>query len=345
MSRKCALDIGHGLFKARRDSGGECCIPHAIAAISEGQYLDTIQSYGPNQIPLDYMVINGQAYVVGESAERFGIAARRTGAERYRPDYYGVGAMSVLTRLYHHGSFEVELFCSHPPQHVGYTDSLRQSVLGRWDVTAGGRDYHINVVYCDTFDEPTGGLMNVLLNEQGNRYQNGSILRAKVLVIDIGAGTTDFIVVTAGDIDYGTAQTHALGIHNVVEYFERAFRSRYKNQVKGTLTLDPAKVRAAIIDGVFYGGGLELDCAIEAEQARNILVNRIGNILQSVYGGGFNYDAILLTGGGSALLYNHLLQVIDNQNIIPAEDLETLHFANVRGGIKLWRLYEQFAGA
>jgi hypothetical protein len=49
------------------------------------------------------MKINGQPYVVGESAERHGVHTQRTGAARYTRDYYGLFAAAALGRLYERG--------------------------------------------------------------------------------------------------------------------------------------------------------------------------------------------------------------------------------------------------
>ena len=51
-------------------------------------------------------------------------------------------------------------------------------------------------------------------------------------------------------------------------------------------------------------------------------------------------DTIILTGGGSSLLHDKLKPLLKHNNIMLADDLESLHFANVRGGLKLWRLYD-----
>jgi hypothetical protein len=32
--------------------------------------------------------------------------------------------------------------------------------------------------------------------------------------------------------------------------------------------------------------------------------------------------------------------MLDHENVILADDLESIHLAYVRGGLKLWRLYE-----
>jgi len=46
-----------------------------------------------------------------------------------------------------------------------------------------------------------------------------------------------------------------------------------------------------------------------------------------------------LASGGSALLHHKLIPILGHNNIILAESKESLHLANVRGGLKLWRLY------
>ena len=71
-----------------------------------------------------------------------------------------------------------------------------------------------------------------------------------------------------------------------------------------------------------------------------MLLNRIADTYQRIAGGSLNWDAIILTGGGSSLLYQRLLSVLNHENIILADNIEAIHLANVRGGLKLWRLYD-----
>jgi hypothetical protein len=61
---------------------------------------------------------------------------------------------------------------------------------------------------------------------------------------------------------------------------------------------------------------------------------------QRIAGGALGWDAIILTSGGSGLLCKRLLPLLNHDRVILAEDLEHIHLANVRGGLKLWRLYE-----
>jgi len=71
-----------------------------------------------------------------------------------------------------------------------------------------------------------------------------------------------------------------------------------------------------------------------------LFLNRFADTYQRLAGGALSWDTIILTGGGSALLYNHLLTILNHENIVLADRQEELHLANVRGGLKLWRLYE-----
>lgn len=47
-----------------------------------------------------------------------------------------------------------------------------------------------------------------------------------------------------------------------------------------------------------------------------------------------------MTGGGSAMLYERLGTVLDHNRILLADEAATIHLANVRGGLKLWHMYE-----
>ncbi|MFC2055691.1 hypothetical protein ACFLV7_15550 [Chloroflexota bacterium] len=110
--------------------------------------------------------------------------------------------------------------------------------------------------------------------------------------------------------------------------------------VKNTTVLPPERIRKTIATGTLKGGDRQYPCEDEAKAATNILLNRIGDTFQRIAGGSLNRDAILLTGGGSALLYQRLSLVLNHENVFLADDIESIHLANVRGGLKLCRLYE-----
>ncbi len=340
---RLVLDLGHSLWKGKRSTGAEHVMPHAIVEISNAQYADALARYKKN-LPKDIFKVNGKAFATGASAEAYGMIQRFKGAERYKPQYFGVSAMAMILGLYEGNKLNIEIFASHPPQHVQYADDLIDSLFGvhngEWQLEHGERSVSVSVDYVNTFDEATGGIMNVMLNEDGAHYQRPELKKGKIITIDLGGGTTDFTETLDGEINYLTPWSEPIGIGNVIDDFTSAFRQRYKAETRGLMSLDAAKVRTALISGEYSGGGSILDCKEEANQARNKLLNRVLQVFQNRYGGAFNYDGIILTGGGSALMADALFDNLQHDRIILADDHDSLHLANVRGGLKLWKLYE-----
>lgn len=336
------LDAGNSIIKAKiaRRQNGEIAFPHAIHQLSEGEYQNIVSRPNSTSENPDYLRVNGKPYVVGNSAEKHGVLTQRSGASRYTRDYYGILASAALGRLYERGG-EVKIFGSHAPGDVRYRDDLMHSVIGDWEIEICGKEKKFKVVYVNTFDEPVGGLMNVLLTEDGQHYQYTDINGGRSLVIDIGGFTTDWIAVNpGGEVDYSLARSIPIGIQEVISDFIDAFRSNNLDAVKNSPTLPQARVRQAMISGVFEGGGRKYPCKVEMEEASNRLLNQISNTYQHLAGGALNWDTIILTGGGSGLLFDKLIRILNHDHIVLADQLESLHMANVRGGLKLWRLFE-----
>ena len=61
------LDAGNSIVKAKI-ANGEIAFPHAIQALTEGEYQKIISRASINGNSTDYIRINGKPYVVGESA-------------------------------------------------------------------------------------------------------------------------------------------------------------------------------------------------------------------------------------------------------------------------------------
>jgi hypothetical protein len=209
------LDAGNSIIKAKiaRREKGEIAFPHAIRQLSESEYEKILARAQINGISKDYFRVNGKPYAVGESAERHGVVTPRSGTARYTKDYCGVLAAISLAQFYGRGR-EVTVFASHPLGDVQYWEDLMKSIIGEWEVETGQSKANFRVIYANTFDEPVGGLMNVLLTEDG-----------RSLVIDIGGFVTDFLVVNpGGDVDYTLARSVPLGIQSVFSGFEESFR-------------------------------------------------------------------------------------------------------------------------
>ncbi len=333
------LDAGNSIIKAKTVNK-EVVFPHAIQPLTEGEYQKIISRANINGNSADYIRVNGKPYVVGESAERHGVLVQRSGSARYTRDYYGILAIAALARIYERGQ-EIAIFGSHAPGDVKYREDLMKSVIGEWTVEVGRHEASFRVIYANTFDEPVGGLMNVLLTEDGQHYQHANVGEGTSLVIDIGGFTTDWLAVNPGGVvDYGLARSIPIGIQQVLSDFEESFRANHAELVKDIPVLPPARVSQAIATGVFEGGGKKYPCGEYVNEATSLFLNRFADTYQRIAGGALAWDTIILTGGGSALLRQKLLPILKHENVILADELDSLHLANVRGGLKLWRLYD-----
>lgn len=336
------LDAGNSIIKAKvaRREQSEIAFPHAFRSLTEAEYKSITSRSGKLSNTNSYMRINGKPFVIGEGAERFGVTTIRSGAARYTRDYYGVLAAAAMGYLFERGR-EISVFGSHAPGDMKFRDDLMRSVIGEWEVEFGGRVSKFKVTYANTFDEPVGGLMNVILAEDGQHYQHSDLNGGRSLVIDIGGFTTDWLAVNpGGEIDYGLSRSVPIGIQNVLTEFEESFRSNNLEAVKDTPILPPERLRKAVLTGVYEGGGRKYKCESEVKEATNLLLNRISDTYQRIAGGAMSWDSIVLTGGGSALLHDRLIPILNHNKVILADELSDLHLANVRGGLKLWRLYE-----
>jgi hypothetical protein len=115
--------------------------------------------------------------------------------------------MAALAKLYERGG-EISIFGSHAPGDVKFRGDLMKSVVGQWEVEMSGNKYSFKIIYANTFDELVGGLMNVLLTEDGTHYQYAHVGDGRALVIDIGGFTTDFLAVyPGGEVDYSLARS------------------------------------------------------------------------------------------------------------------------------------------
>jgi hypothetical protein len=336
------LDAGNSIIKAKiaRRENGEIAFPHALRQLTENEYQKILSRATTKGLSRNYLRVNGTPYVVGERAERHGVISQRTGASRYTRDYYGILAVAALAKLYERGR-EISVFGSHAPGDVEFREDLMRSVVDEWEVEMAGNRSKFKIVYANTFDEPVGGLMNVLLTEDGQHYQHAHVGAGRLLVIDIGGFTTDFLAVNpGGEVDYSLARSVPLGIQTVLQDFEDSFRTSHSEIVKDTPVLPPERVRNAIVTGKFKGSGKEFHCEEVVQEATSLFLNRFADTYQRIAGGSLAWDTIILTGGGSALLKMKIISLLKHGNILLADDINTLHLANVRGGMKLWRLYE-----
>jgi hypothetical protein len=139
------------------------------------------------------------------------------------------------------------------------------------------------LVRANTYVEPVGGLMNLLLTGDGQHYQYPQIGDGRSLVIDLGGFTTDFLAVNqGGQVDYALARSVPLGIQSVIHDFEESFRANNLEIVKDTSVLPPNRVRKVVAAGYFVSSGHKYPYdIIETEDAGAIMMSETNQHLST----------------------------------------------------------------
>jgi len=333
------LDFGNGdvKFMAHNQCG---YFRHAIAPISESQWKAAIGRNGTP--PKEHIAIKGSDgawyyYAIGDAARRHIIKTRPQGASRYTGDYYGVGLCYAMGESFAPTTRKVQLFASHAPRDIEYAEDLKASATWLWEFATWQGTFKIRVDETHTFDEPFGGFCHAVMTKAGGILKGSPYLEKQMLVVDAGSYTVDTIAIDRRMTpDLSSFASTVAGVSNVFESFERELRSMYKVEFKGVGAIDPQRLEAAILSGVYAYGNRSLDCAEIADASLNGLVNDVLGIIQA-QGGAANYDTILLTGGGSALIADKLRQGLPSITFDFVEPERNLQrFGNVKGGAKLY---------
>lgn len=337
------LDAGAAIIKARAGSK-MVAYDHALVQITEARFWDIHeQATQRREVDPNYCMVNGEYYAVAQAAERSTTKLQKiTGAARYRKDYLGVFAAITMAQMDMRGG-EKEMFVSFPPGLRNYRSKIHEAVLGEWTVQPAGAKNEVrhDVVYVNSFFEPHGGLMNLALTEEGHPSSRYALSDEQVLVVDVGGHTVDFLRVLANEVpDKDFAESVNMGVLQVYRDFERALVANHRDFFQNTRVIAPERIRDAIRDGKFKGGGTSLDCRLEATQATNALMNGIRSAIDEVVGGLTNYDAVVLTGGGAGALEHQLRATLDHARIVMASEVADIHMANVNGGWKLWKFMD-----
>lgn len=341
MNQKIFFDFGNAILKwIMPSTKTEASALHAIHRLTDTQWNQAVGRTG--KPPEGYIRVNGVPYVVGEAALRKGVPAKPLGSARYTPEYYGVGMCYAIASSIDSTVKNVTLYGSHAPGDIDYANDLKSAAMGQWKVEYMGKLLSFRVTSAYAFDEPMGGFCHFVLTKDGDPRKNNPIETATTLVMDIGGKTTDIVAVDAGgNIDISSLYSESTGIIKVLENFDNTLRANNTEFFKQTDVIDPRRLNKAFITGKYVGGGKTIPCDQEAEEAANLLMYDIDNILSRA-GGLASYDAILLTGGGAVLMSARLQEQYSSMPFHLAEtDMDMAHFANVRGGRKLFTMLER----
>lgn len=344
MAMDVLVDFGNAWIKWYVPKTGERGrVRHAIAELDPGAWQQVADGNKP--LHEGYIYTLGRGYAVGDRARRHTLKDRPKGASRYRVDYYGVGLSYVLAQVVPKGHTKIVLKASYAPGDYMHAGSLVKAAKREWKIWHSGSEKQITckVVDVQTFDEPFGGWANLVFTKDGYpKQQANDLLQLTTYVLDIGGHTVDGVAIDSnGQIDFTSAVSTRTGVLHIMERFERELRTRYPDKFRDVHDIDQARLERALDEGVFRFGRVELDARSNATQLKTALVNEINDMFISQAGGLANYDVIVLTGGGAALLFDMLSHAMPDAYFLLASGVDDIQYANVLGGHKLFEMIKR----
>lgn len=356
------LIIDNGNYKVKAVSGQtKISFLHQIAPIMPHEYKDGIQRYGQAQHG-DFMEMDGQAYVVGETAQYYNVI-RRQGAPRYTRNYYGVlfamavarsaaslgakNAKGVYTDLKREG---LHVVASHASRDYAFRDNLEEALLGHWDYTVGKDRFVFDVHSIEAYEEPFGGYANRAFVKTERGTWMTPYAHETVGIVDIGGGTCGTLVVAeGGDVQYTAAASSDQGVNNAVERLRNGLKSTMPKFFSTGRDIPLDRLQDAIRTGVYKGKGQTLDVQALVDAAINPLLNEVHTMWMQQLGGGLSLDRVFLTGGGNILLGEKVKSMLD----FPRESIEyatgnttdMLEYANVMGAQRFRDLIQALSNA
>lgn len=356
-----SLDVGNGYIKAV--CGDKYVLfPHALASIPEAMWEQARSSMFHPAAEDDYIAVHDgdrwRYYVTGTSAFSYTLDIRQQNRSKYERGYYGVFLASAMARMFKDNLQAIDqqqftIYASHAPRERAYSKQIRTSMKGEWSIKTWNTALTFDIGFAATFAEPFGGYLHRTCIWQNDRDAWTLALRdQRVGIIDIGAGTVSSYEVDRNGlpVDHGIATTD-VGVNSVLDQFTQAIQQTHtdrfsvappdQEEVERALRGEPVNGKSKRIQHLYRGFGTALDVTSEAEEALRRLETNVNQLFRNNLGGGRALDALILTGGGTALVHQTITNLLAMDNILLADDdLRYIQFANAVGAFK----YLQMSG-
>lgn len=325
------VDTGNAAVKAVFGAQ-QIKFPHAIAEITDAEYnsIRFNKDYQRGEI----ITVDGVHYAVGESALSYRVMTRQRRA-KYSRDYSGVLFASVVARAFdvipNELPQEIRVFISHAPSDKEVNSVVKSAILGKWDIESGDNRLRFSVKDAKSFSEPVGSYFRQAFIRNRNKWETPLAGRV-VGVLDIGGGTCSSLGVSrnAKEIE-AYAGNGEQGINTAIDRLKKLLDANHPDVFSKAPPSWERMVEAVRNGGEYTAYGRPMDIVAEIEKAMNPLLNEVMALWHGKMGSGRDIDTLILTGGGSAILWNALVQSIDFGNIIAGDEFDYIEFANALG--------------
>ena len=326
-----SIDIGFGFTKAT-DGNDFLVFKSIYGEAVEFQYKENLldSNVGDEHLHIE---VNGTSYFVGEQAERQSSTRIFTlDQSQFISSSSKVLALAALSKLVKDPKQPIHLVVGLPIGHYReHKDELAKILCTTHKfkvITTSGESIKTSVTVEDVrvIPQPIGTVMDRLLNREGFP-QNKRFATDKIGIIDVGFKTTDYTISDKGRY----SERGSLMTNNGVS---KAF-TQIGNKLKQACGVDIEiyRLHKAVDAGSIKVRGKSYDLKKITEHAFKQLASEIATDANRVWQDDWDIDAIMITGGGGAVVAPYLTPKLEGV-VIPIEKGLDYRLHNVRGYYK-----------
>ncbi|MDO3376786.1 ParM/StbA family protein [Geoalkalibacter halelectricus] len=340
------VDIGFGFTKAT--NGRDALIfKSVLGEATELQFQEQILQNPQGSEDHLRIEVDGKGYFVGELAERQSSNRFFTlDPTQLVGRFARILALTAASRLV--GSYlPINLVTGLP---IGYyrqhKEALNRVLAGEHKILvqeAGGKKVEktLSVNKVRIIPQPFGSLFNAMLNDSGE-LSDKRLVKEKIGIVDVGFRTSDYTISDRMRYSERGSRTTDSGIAKAFTAIANALREQ------SGVNIELYRLYDAVEKGTIKVRGKEFDLRDTVEQAFNQLATAVAAEVERLWADDWDVDAIVVTGGGGAVLAPYLLPLIEG-NVLPVEAGRDARLNNVTGywkfGRHLWAKGELGAGS
>lgn len=325
MTEILALDIGYGYTKALTQRG-QVIIPSLVGPAENIRFESDIIPENGHGIALD---VDGRGYFVGEQAEVQSASTSqtldvtRTGSAEQKALFY-----AVVSDLMPTTTGEIAVVTGLP---VGDYDernrkALQTMLLGSHKVHRRGKRVRaFEVTGCYIVPQAMGSLFALILDRRG-KLIDSDLAAGRVGVVDVGTLTTNYVLVDRlRYVEVGSDSiTSGMGelLQKVAKDLKREYGLDWSLQLR---KVDLAVQRREV---EVYGDRQNIVGIVTPHL--DALADTLLSKARTLWGGGVELKAVVLTGGGSLELAPYFRKAFPHIRTVPGDP----QFANVVGYLR-----------
>ena len=328
------IDIGFGFTKAVSDKQS-LVFKSVLGEATDIQFREKMIAGGDVEDNHLQIEVDGKSYFVGELAERqSNVRFFTLDQAQFVSKFAKVFALAAIAQMVK-GFVPVNLVTGLPiGYYQQYKDELAKLLVGEHKVTlvdADGKqeEKSISINKVRVVPQPFGSLFNLMLNDLGE-MGNKRLVKDKIGIIDVGFRTSDYTISDKMRYSERGSRTTDSGIARAFNVIATKLREN------SGVNIELYRLYEAIDSGSIKIRGKEYDLKSLTEQVFSQLATSIANEVDRLWVDDWDIDAMIITGGGGAVLGKYLKPLL-NGEIMETDSEEDMRLYNVHGYRKFGR--------